>query len=143
MIGIHTYTKPGTFAAVVTVADAGLGVTVIVAGAVQVASPPITAFGRNFILSNTTTKFSAVVATFNDAGPALPLASYVTTIAWGDGTISVGKISGGNGAFSVQASRKFTRFTGVRTATITIADASGRRAFAFDQFSFAPGRKGK
>ncbi len=143
VICTHTYMKSGTFAAVVTVADAGLGVTVIVAGAVQVASPPITAFGRNFTLSGASTKFSAVVATFLDAGPALPLTSYVATIAWGDGTISVGKISGGNGVFSVQATRKFTRFTGVRTAAITIADASGHRAFAFDQFSFAPGRKGK
>ncbi len=143
VVGTHTYTKAGTFAAVVTVADAGLGVTVIVAGSVQVAPPPIRVFGRNFSFSGASTKFSSVVATFNDAGSALPLTSYVATIAWGDGTIAVGKITGGNGVFSVQASRKFNRFTGVRTATITIADASGRRAFAFDQFSFAPGRKAK
>ena len=134
--GTHTYAKPGAFTAVVFVVDTGLGVTALTVGAVSVAPAPITAAGRAFTFTGSSVQFSGVVATVIDAGPGLPLNAYVATIAWGDGTTTVGTLTGRGGSFSVQASRRFTRFAGTRTAIITVADAAGRRAVALDPYSF-------
>jgi len=137
VLGTHTYAHPGTFTPVVVIVDKVLQISANATTSVKVGPIPIVAHGASYWLTTRTANFSNVVATFTDAGPTLPFTSYSATISWGDGSVSTGKITGSRGSFVVRASHKFTRFTGVRTATVTITDFSGRRALATDSFSFS------
>ncbi len=136
VLASHTYAHSGSYTAFVVIVDTVLNITTTTATSVQVAPVPIVAQGSSYVFSGKAATFSNIVATFSDAGPALPPNSYAAIVSWGDGTVSAGKINGGNGSFVVKASHKFTRFSGVRTATVTITDASGRRATITDPFSF-------
>ncbi len=89
---------------------------------------PLTATGR--ILRVPLGKpFSLVVATFTDADPAPgPATNFSALIDWGDGTSSLGVVSGPNsGRFLVSGSHQYSTLSAIEkdTVTITIQDSGG------------------
>ncbi len=61
------------------------------------------------------------MATFTDAYSGQVASDLTATINWGDGTSSVGVISGGGGNFAVDGSHTYTT-GGLYTTTVTVAD---------------------
>ena len=141
VVGSHSYANRGSFNATVTVTDPILGASATVTSPVSVSPLPILVGGKTYVLvGSKAASFSNVVATFTDAGPALPVKSYSAVVSWGDGTTSVGKITLSRGVFTVKASHRFVRFSGTRNATVTVSDTTGRQAVVTDVFSFRPAR---
>ncbi len=71
-----------------------------------VASAPLSATGANFRRHRGASPFNGVVATFTNADPFGSAASYSAVIAWGDGSTSVGTITG-TGTLTVSGSHTF------------------------------------
>ena len=55
------------------------------------------------------TSFTASVATFTDANVTTVAGRFVATINWGDGSVTVGTISGANGGFTVDGSHDYLK----------------------------------
>jgi photosystem II stability/assembly factor-like uncharacterized protein/PKD repeat protein len=63
------------------------------------------------------------LVTFDDSGGADPLTNYLATIDWGDGTTTLGTITG-SGPFTVSGSHTYAD-EGVETVTVTVTDSDG------------------
>jgi hypothetical protein len=129
--GTHTYAEEGGYQASITITDAG-GSSVAVSSHVAVADANLHAQGRALSASDAT-GFSGTVATFTDSDPAGVAGDYVATINWGDGTTSIGAVTGVAGGFAVSGSHSFGQ--GVFTITTSIADAGGASAVATSTFT--------
>jgi Tol biopolymer transport system component len=70
--------------------------------------------------------FTGVVATFTDADPDGTVADHSATVAWGDGTTSVGTVGAG---FTVTASHRYAA-AGTYAVKVTIKDRRGAGAVA-------------
>jgi len=64
----------------------------------------------------------APIATFTDSNTSDAAALFSATIDWGDGTTSVGSVSGGNGSFSVSGQHTYSG-TGTDIANISITES--------------------
>jgi hypothetical protein len=74
--------------------------------------------------------FSAVVATFEDEGPADPRGDYQALIDWGDGTISAGTVSpAADGTFTVTGSHNYLQ-EGEPQIAVTVTSAEGAQITA-------------
>jgi hypothetical protein len=120
----HTYLEEGSYSLKVTITDAGgsvatAGETVVVTDSyLQVADIPVGTQMEG-------TSFTAVLAHFTDGDPNGVASDYSATIYWGDGTNSVGSISGGNGGgFDVVGSHVYGHF-GVYNIGVSIQDDGG------------------
>jgi uncharacterized repeat protein (TIGR03803 family) len=103
--GGHVYSQPGTYTVNVTVSGSNGGAVQFQNTAV-VSAGPVYAFGRTFTapagLAN------AQLATFIDKSPNLKAADYEAIINWGDGTVSLGSVTGANGAYSIYGRHQYT-----------------------------------
>lgn len=80
----------------------------------------ITATATN--ISSTEGKaFTGMVATFTDTDTNATAADYSANITWGDGSSSIGTVTGGGGSFSVSAGHTYSE-EGTDQVTVTITD---------------------
>jgi len=121
----HTYLAFGDFTLTVTVTNtANNNATAMMSGTVAVASDDdfnsITANAINTSPNQPLTNIT--VATFTDTNTVTTASELVATILWGDGTSSVGTITGGGGNFTVQGTHTYTQ-AGQDILTVEVADA--------------------
>ncbi|HXA33178.1 MAG TPA: hypothetical protein VNV87_13030, partial [Acidimicrobiales bacterium] len=121
--GTHAYADEGSFPLGVTVTDTVSSVTGSASPTATVSELDNLAAGSPITFSATQgTSFSGPVATFTDsANPTNVASDFTATIAWGDGTTSVGTISGAGGTFTVSGTHTYTG-SGTSGVTVTLAD---------------------
>ena len=138
--GTHTYSELGgpgpdleneqdavdVFAINVTISDDTSVTVTSIASVAEEAAPVVTGgFTINGVEGQT---FTATVATFTQAQE--PLADFTATIDWGDGTTTLGTISGPdqNGVFSVTGTHAYAEetneFHGTPTITVTVSNGT-------------------
>ena len=123
VVGSHIYADEGNYNAQVAVADTGgsavnANTNVVVSDAAlsSLVTPPGTC--TEGVPCNLT------VANFSDANPSASASDYAATIHWGDGTSSVGTISGAPGNFSVSGSHAYSE-EGSRIVATNVVDVGG------------------
>jgi uncharacterized repeat protein (TIGR03803 family) len=126
----HSYAGPGIYPVNVTVSDTNGGVLEIQNTAV-VSDSNIYALGRNFTAVKGS--FNGQVATFIDRTTAFTANTYSASINWGDGAVTAGTITGGNGSFQVYGKHKYTQGTTypVDVTIGSLADSTHRSGYAW------------
>jgi hypothetical protein len=90
----HTYTDDGSFAVSVTLADDGTGTATATAQSAAIVPDSDATAAGTAITGTEGTAFSGTVATFSDPDSADAGSDLSATITWGDGSTSVGTVSG-------------------------------------------------
>jgi hypothetical protein len=120
--GNHTYADEGDPLATVTITRTSDNATATPQGTVAVAeADSLTPTGKTIGGQSGVLISNAVVATFVDSNAANVAGDFTATIDWGDGSSSVGTVSGGAGAFTVSGSHTYAS-TGQDTVAVTLAD---------------------
>jgi PKD repeat protein len=70
---------------------------------------------------------SSLSASFTDAFTGAAASDFTATIAWGDGSTSLGTVTGSNGSYSINASHQYAE-EGSCAVSVSIADAGGSTA---------------
>ncbi len=89
----HTYSEEGTYQVTTTINDLG-GSATIAHGQAVVADAPITVTGIAPVTAIEGQSFTAQVASISDGNPQAHASDFTATIFWGDGTSTLGTISG-------------------------------------------------
>src|SRR5262249_38706655 len=129
--GSHTYKEESTPAhtggsngyTVTTTINCPNMAPATVTSVANIAEAPLIASGVGTITGTGGQPLSnVVVATFKDTGGAEDAGDYTATVNWGDGTTSVGTVSGpdGSGTFTVRGSHTYAAAGGTFTITVTI-----------------------
>ena len=113
----HSYTLDGTYTVTLQVTDAD-GATATTSSTVAVG---VLYAGAPAILS---------VYGFSDANSSAPASDFTAQIQWGDGSSSVGTVSGANGIYGVSGSHtyaadSFSQPGGVYQVSVTVQDVDG------------------
>ena len=129
----HAYADEGTFTLTANITRTTDHATTAASGTVTVAEvDAISASGTTINGSPNQPLTDVTVATFSDSNTLNVAGDFVATIDWGDGTTSMGTISGTNGAFTVSGSHTYTQ-NGQDTITVHVAeDPSDGQATAAD-----------
>jgi hypothetical protein len=121
--GQHSYAEEGSAVTSVTISDLG-GASIKVTGTMTVGDAPLTATSVA-IPATAGFSFSGVLATFSDADATAPVSDYSASIAWGDGSTTVGTIAAdGHGGYAVQSGHAYAR-AGAFTVQTTVRDKGG------------------
>ena len=122
VLGQHTYADEGAFTVTVTIADQPPGTgtattvdTATVNEADALTGPPVTFSAPPGV------SFTGVVATFSDTLTSAVPGDFVSTIDWGDATVSAGTVSGGGGTFQVSGTHTYAG-AGTFTVVVTLTD---------------------
>jgi hypothetical protein len=121
--GGHTYADEGNDTAIVTVtrtADQAISTFI---GTVSVAEGDVLT-GQTITVTPNTGQTS-IAATFSDTDAVSPANDFTASIDWGDGTITSGTVSGGNGSFTVDGSHAYTSPPPFDAAVTLIDDPPG------------------
>ncbi|HUB25249.1 MAG TPA: hypothetical protein VL992_07445 [Tepidisphaeraceae bacterium] len=118
--GSHTYAAGGTFTPSVTLSDASSSA---VANPTITLALPISASAIPIIITEGQ-PFSGNVATVTDIDSSLAASQLSATITWGDGGVSSGVITGGDGAFTVSGSYSYAA-AGQLPLSVAVSDSSG------------------
>ena len=124
LFGPHSYVEEGTYTTALTATD-NFGRSAAGNGSASVTDAALTAHGKT-IHSAAGVKLTKTVATFSDADPGGFASDYSATIHWGDGTSSVGTVSG---HFTVTGTHTYAS-AGTRKISVTINDVGGSTATA-------------
>ena len=124
--GAHAYAEEGSFAATVTIKDAG-GATASASTSAVVADQSLGASAvRSLHLTTSTPSGNVTVAQFTDGDPNSTASDYTATVDWGDGTApragTIAALSGGG--FAVDAGHTYA-MKGSFKVTVMIVDAGG------------------
>jgi hypothetical protein len=120
VIGGHTYAAGGTDPVSVTITRTSDGSQIALTGNVLVgADDVLSGTGRSFA-ATAGQSFSGVVASFSDTDPVTPASSLAARISWGDGTTTIGTVSGSAGSFTVSGTHTYTT-AGTDTVTVTLS----------------------
>ena len=127
VIGAHVYHTYGPFAVSTTIADIGGASTQANATAIAI-DAPIVASPRSISGVEGTPVATRQVATFTDGNPFALAANFAATIAWGDGSTTVGNVVAiAGGGFRVLGAHTYTYF-GTYAVGVTIRSAGGSSA---------------
>ena len=121
--GTHTYAAAGTFPVVVTLSDDPPGTATAQTTSTAHVASGLAVTATNFSVAESA-PFNGTVATFSDANTALTAASFIATIAWGDGTTTAGTITGASGSFTVSGQHTYAD-EGSFTDTVTVTEIGG------------------
>jgi hypothetical protein len=126
----HTYAEAGSYPVSVAITD-GDGTSATATGTASVFDASLTASGLASASSPTATlrSFSGVLATVNDANLSGSAVDLTATIDWGDGTNSVGLVTGSGGAYTVSGDHSYAA-DGPYTVAVQVADREGSSASA-------------
>lgn len=122
----HTYVQPGSYPVIVTLSGNGSNTASATATRTEtVADAMITGTGYAIAASGRK-RFSGTVALFTDANPYAKAADFSSTIDWGDGRTSTGKVvaTRTGTAFDVTGSHVYGR-VGAYLITVAVTDAGG------------------
>ena len=121
--GDHTYAEAGSYTVNVTLTDVN-GYTTTAASTANVADAPLTAGDVSLTGFTEGQSFSGTVASFSDANPNAGAADFTASIDWGDGEVTDGTVSGGDGAFTVSSDKTYYA-TGSFPVVVTVTDTDG------------------
>jgi len=127
--GSHVYAEEGSYAATVTVRDAG-GASATANSSAGVTDAAIALTGAAGFREHHESNFTATVATLADADPGGVATDYTGQINWGDGTTSACSSTTcsitvrTSGGFTVSGSHNY-KHNNTYTVTITLTDAGG------------------
>jgi hypothetical protein len=94
------------------------------------AAPPDSLAGQPLVLTLTKgSLFRGTVATFTDANAATSASAFIATIKWGDGRVSRGTVTGGDGAFTISGAHRYAR-AGVFTVRVSVTLSAADHAAA-------------
>jgi hypothetical protein len=104
--GANTYAVPGNYPVTVTIAGTGGSVA---SGQGQTTVAPVALLATGTTISPTARQpFTGMVASFTDPYSSLNAASYLATIAWGNGNTTIGTIAAnGRGGFDVSGTNTY------------------------------------
>jgi PKD repeat protein len=126
--GSHNYADEGSFQVTTTMTDDSPGTASVAAtNVITVADADTVVAAGAAVVATEGVAFSGTVATFSDAAfPGNPAVDFTATIDWGDGTSSVGTISGANGSYTITGSHTYADESPVfgLPLTVTIFDGS-------------------
>jgi hypothetical protein len=104
--GTRTYADDGTYTVAVTLAYKNGTHSATANSTAIVAESDATGTGVAFTATEGTV-FTGTVATFADPGSLDAASTFTALITWGDGSHSVGTVSGGNGSYTVSGSHLY------------------------------------
>jgi Cadherin domain len=119
--GPHTYVDEGSYLTTVAINDVGGSTTTATSTATIADADVLSGQGVNVGASVNQALNNIIVAKFTDAYAGSQAGDFTATINWGDGTISTGTVSGGNGSFAVSGSHTYTA-AGQDSVTVTLAE---------------------
>jgi hypothetical protein len=127
----HTYADEGSFTPIVTLIHSADGVTGTATGTISVAENDILVpLPVGPIAPQPNQLFSGVLGIFGDPNPSQTVGDFTATINWGDGTTSVGTVSGAiGGPFTVSGTHTYAT-SAVDTITATLSDDAPGTAHA-------------
>jgi hypothetical protein len=106
--GQHEYKEQGKYLIQYTITDTVTHATAKVFQAITVSDPALTAMGIPGGISVTEgVPYSGPVATFTDPNTLALASEYIALIKWGDGTTSMGTVTGGSGSFVVNGTHTY------------------------------------
>lgn len=124
--GQHTYADEGSFPLGVTVAETAPGIATSTATATATVAEADVLAGTPVVFSATAgTAFNGTVAHFSDTDTVSIAGDFVATINWGDGTTTVGTVSGSAGAFQVGGTHTYTSSGTFSVVVVMSDDAPG------------------
>jgi hypothetical protein len=130
VLGTHTYTDEGSEPLSVTLTRTVDGTTATATGTVNVIeADALTGTAKSLSIAAPNTDFSDTVATFTDSDTANVAGDFTSAIDWGDGTTTVGTVSGGNGSFTVAGGHTYATATAT-PITVTLTDDGAGTASA-------------
>lgn len=124
--GSHVYREEGPHNIVLSIVDAD-GASGQTTTTTATNDAALTAAGRSARLSGTS--FKGVVATFTDADPFGTVTDYTASIAWGDGSTSMGTVKVASGGFTVFGTHTYAK-KAPYTVAVIIVDSGGSDASA-------------
>jgi adhesin/invasin len=127
--GTHAYADEGSFQLSTTITRAADDSTITLGGTVTATEADILTAQPTTISANANQGFLSEVATFTDADPSALASDFTATINWGDGTTTVGTVTGGNGIFTVVGAHTFAAVGQIPVA-VTLADKAPGTATA-------------
>lgn len=120
--GTHTYASDGNFTVATTVIRSADNASIHNSGTVAVGnSDVLTAKGTSVFGDPGAPLTNVTVATFTDSDGAALAGDFTATVDWGDGTQSVGGVTGANGSFAVTGTHTYA-FAGQDVITVTLID---------------------
>jgi len=121
--GTHIYADEGTYNTTVTLTDDAPGTAVAIShGVANVTEADTLSLTASSFSATEGSSFNGAVATFSDTGyPGNSPSDFTATIDWGDGTTTVGTVSGSDGFFTVSGSHTYAD-EGTHTTTVTLTD---------------------
>jgi hypothetical protein len=120
--GLHEYTDEGLYKITTTVTKSSDSEQVSITGNASISDADNFAVtADNFVGNPGQTLTNIQVASFTDSYGGQVPSDLTATVSWGDGTSSMGTISGGGGNFVVDGSHTYTT-GGLYTTTVTVAD---------------------
>jgi hypothetical protein len=128
--GGHTYADEGFPQATVTITRTADNTQIAPTGNVAVADTDnLTGHGSTISFTPNQPLTNVTVATFTDTNTVNTAGDFTANIDWGDGTTTVGTVSGSNGSFSILGSHTYTA-SGDNTITVFMNDDFPDAAFA-------------
>jgi hypothetical protein len=124
--GGNSYAQPGKYPVSITVQDQSGHSTTISSTVIVTPRNPAVFTGANFAVI-TGVPTSVAVATVTDANPQANKSNITADIAWGDGHLSSGTITGPdtNGLYTVTGTNTYASGPGPFNVTVSISDPSG------------------
>jgi hypothetical protein len=121
----HTYTDEGTYQTTTTIDDNG-GSSTIAHGQAVIADAAITVTGAAPVTAVEGQPFTAQVASITDKNPLATPSDFTATIFWGDGTSTLGTVSG-TGPFVVTGTHTYPEETGATPydVKVSVVDKGG------------------
>jgi hypothetical protein len=122
VLGSHSYAEDGSYAVSVSVLDSD-GNSTTAGGTATVGDAALSALSKTLAFTEGAAA-TQVAASFEDADPRGFASDYSATIAWGDGTTSVGTLAANGAGFDVLGSHSYAE-EGSYAVSVTIQDAGG------------------
>lgn len=124
--GAHTYVNAGSYPVTVTLSGNGSNTATASATRTETVEDAMISGTGYAISASGKKRFSGAVASFTDANPYAKASDFSSTIDWGDGNTSAGKVvaSRTGAAFTVDGSHVYGR-VGAYLITVQVNDAGG------------------
>jgi uncharacterized repeat protein (TIGR01451 family) len=120
--GGHTYADEGSFPVTVNLADDGGGNAFALQATASVAEGDALTAHPLTINPHRAQAFTGTVATFTDTFTANTSDDFAASVDWGDGTTTIGTVSGSNGSFTVAGTHTYAN-AGIFSMQVTLRDS--------------------
>lgn len=122
--GAKTYFRFGTYPVNVAIRETGSGMAVTATSQAVIADAPLDVVFGSPTVAPGTAIVSGPIAAFASANSGARTSDLSAIIEWGDGSASVGTITGGNGIYAVSGAKTYATL-GVYTVKVKVMNAGG------------------